>query len=168
MTSDQRTSHAIIIQLRLVFLLLASSRSAPHVAILILHLIGLFMLPDISLMSFHSLQFDPETLRLLISLKSVRFNSAPFETPTESSQQPIPRVQLFFRHGSLSLSGVLSFFFVHSASVFPFPVTSSVCFPHPPPHFFFFAPPRERWKALPKQQSVRAIGYILPSAVRLN
>lgn len=41
MTSDQRTSLAIIIRLWVVFLLLVSSRFAPRVAILILHLIGL-------------------------------------------------------------------------------------------------------------------------------
>lgn len=153
MTSDQRTSLAIIIRLRLVFLLLASSRSAPHVAILILHLIGLFMLLDISLMSFHSFQFDPEMLQLLISFKSVKFNSTPLKTPTESLWQPIPRVQLVPAWHPLALRYFVFFFVVHSANVFPFPVTSSVCFSHFSPSFF-----RERWKALPKQQSVRAIG----------
>lgn len=157
MTSDQRTSLAIIIQLRLVFLRLASSRSAPHITVLILHLIGLFMLPDISLMSFYSFQFDLETL---ISLKSVKFNSVSFKTLTESLRQQIPRIQLFPAWQPLARRYFA--FFLYILRVFLFPVTSSVCYTHRP---FYF---RECWKALPKQQSVRVIGYILPSAVKLN
>lgn len=119
MTSDQRTSLAIIIRLRLVFLRLASSCSATHVAILILHLIGPFMHPDIPLMSFYTFLFDLETLWLLISLKSVKFNSAPFKTPTESSRQPIPRIQLFPAWHPLTLRYFVFFFwtFCHCVSI---------------------------------------------------
>lgn len=75
MTSDQRISLIIIIQLWVVFLLAVSSHFELLIAILILLLIGLsWFLTSLSL-SFHSFLFDPEKFGLLIFCKSVRFNS---------------------------------------------------------------------------------------------
>ena len=162
MTSDQRISLIIILQPWVVFRLLVSS------AIRILLLIGLsWVLTSLSLSlplslswSPHSFLFDPEKFGWLIFCGSVRLHS---------------RLHFFRSH----LWRPLRFLAVTRLQLFPAQTFVSL------PNFKFCLPPFQLpppqpqpsasltspgccWKALPKQQSVRAIGYILPSAVKIK
>ena len=151
MTSDQRTMRIIIIPLWVVFLLYFSSCFMLFIPILMLLLIGLSRLLTSSFWVF---------TRSCVTQRS----SDCWSSINLSGLTPLFKLQL---------STSLSFSFIQLNFSASHICLSSLCLL--PPQFHFLPTSTsashfsgECWKALPKQQSVKAIGYILPSVVKLN